>query len=94
VKQQLHHSALFGVAAGLLLSTAPAEAYIGPGAGLSLLGALWALIAAIAAAVMFIVLWPFRTMIKRRAAQKQAVTAPVLSSVSETPHGAPQAPTC
>jgi type VI protein secretion system component VasK len=55
-----------------LLYTASAEAYIGPGAGLSLLGALWALIAAVVAAVGFIALWPIRRARKRRLAQKQA----------------------
>lgn len=39
---------------------APAMAYVGPGAGLTLLGALWGLIAAVVMTVGFIVLWPFR----------------------------------
>lgn len=44
VNRQLHLSVMSLAAAGLLLYTAAAEAYIGPGAGLSLLGAFWALI--------------------------------------------------
>jgi membrane protein implicated in regulation of membrane protease activity len=59
---------------GLLLYTASAEAYIGPGAGLSLLGALWALVAAVVAALGFIVLWPIRQSRKRRLARQQAET--------------------
>ena len=46
--------------------TAPAMAYIGPGAGLSLLGALWGLLVAIGAALLFIIAWPFRRMLRRR----------------------------
>lgn len=44
----------------------PALAYIGPGAGLSLLGALWGLLAAIGAALLFVVSWPFRRMLRRK----------------------------
>lgn len=59
-----------------------ASAYVGPGAGLSLIGALWGLLAAVLAALAFIVLWPFRKMLKGRrdkaavAAQTQAVRSP------------------
>lgn len=47
-------------------AAAPAMAYIGPGAGLSLLGALWGLLAAIGAALLFIIVWPFRRMMRRK----------------------------
>ncbi|WP_292339309.1 hypothetical protein [Mesorhizobium sp.] len=47
-----------------------AFAYVGPGAGLGLLGALWALIAALATALSFIVAWPFRKALKRRRASR------------------------
>lgn len=90
-------------AAGLLLLyTAPADAYIGPGAGLSLLGALWALLGAVAAALAFLVLWPFRQAMKRRAAQKRAAMAgsPATAdrtaageTVPEARHATPEAPT-
>ncbi|WP_157019493.1 hypothetical protein [Mesorhizobium xinjiangense] len=46
-----------------------AFAYVGPGAGLSLLGALWALVAAIATALIFVLAWPIRRMMRRRRAQ-------------------------
>lgn len=49
----------------LTLPTA-AFAYVGPGAGLSLLGALWALIAAIGTAIAFVVVWPVRQFLRRR----------------------------
>lgn len=44
-----------------------AFAYVGPGAGLSLIGALWGLIVAIVAALGFIILWPMRRMRRQRA---------------------------
>ncbi|HMA14851.1 MAG TPA: hypothetical protein VKP12_08715 [Kiloniellaceae bacterium] len=53
-------------AAGLAFAAGPAFAYIGPGAGLSLLGALWGVIAAVAAAVLFLLLWPLRRMMRRK----------------------------
>jgi cell division protein FtsN len=50
----------------LALSPLAASAYVGPGAGLSLLGALWALIVAVAAAVIFLFAWPIRRMRRRK----------------------------
>ena len=80
MNRQLHLFVMSLAAAGLLLYTAAAEAYIGPGAGLSLLGALWALIAVVGAPVGFIVLWPIRQARNRRLARKQAATAATQSS--------------
>lgn len=45
-----------------------ASAYIGPGAGLSMLGAFWGLVVAVLAALSFLLLWPIRKMFKRKAA--------------------------
>ena len=66
-------------AASLVLALTASEAafaYVGPGAGLSLLGALWGLIAAIGAAVLFVILWPLRQARKRRQAKRVATHAP------------------
>src|SRR3546814_4739162 len=52
-------------AAGLAFGATPALAYIGPGAGLSLLGALWGVVAAVAAALLFLLLWPLRRLMRR-----------------------------
>lgn len=59
------------------LVAAPAAAYIGPGAGLSLVGALWAVIVAVGAALFFILAWPLRRMLRRRraAAEDQTLAA-------------------
>ena len=53
-------------AAALTIGIAlPAAAYIGPGAGLSLLGAFWGLLLAVGAALGFVILWPLRRMFRR-----------------------------
>jgi hypothetical protein len=55
----------------------PAAAYVGPGAGLSLLGAFWGLLLAVAAALGFVILWPLRRMFRRnRAKQPEHVGQP------------------
>lgn len=60
------------VAAAAVLAVAflarPAFAYVGPGAGLSLLGALWGVLSAIVLAFAFVVAWPLRQWLRRRRA--------------------------
>lgn len=65
---------LLAAAAALATLTLPglAAAYVGPGAGLSLLGALWALLIALGTALAFIVAWPLRKMLRRRRAERAA----------------------
>lgn len=60
----------------LLMAVLPtaALAYVGPGAGLGLLGALWALIAAIGTALVFVLAWPIRNMLRRRRADRAAAS--------------------
>lgn len=48
----------------------PAAAYVGPGAGLSLLGALWGLVIAVAVAVGFVIAWPVRRMLRARSSSR------------------------
>ena len=51
----------------LLLTVSPvALAYIGPGAGISVLGSLLGILGTIVVAIGAIVLWPIRKLIKRR----------------------------
>ena len=63
-------------AAALVAGAAlPAAAYIGPGAGLSLLGAFWGLLLAVVAALGFVILWPLRRFFRRERAQQTGQTA-------------------
>lgn len=52
-----------------------ALAYVGPGAGLSLLGALWGLLIAVGAALAFVIFWPLRQLRKRTRAKRAAAEA-------------------
>lgn len=55
----------------LLLVPVTASAYVGPGAGLSLLGALWALLVALATALVFVIAWPVRRMLRRKQGDRE-----------------------
>src|SRR5262245_47916349 len=48
----------------ILTMPATALAYVGPGAGVSLIGAFWALLLAVLTAVFFLVAWPVRRMLR------------------------------
>lgn len=59
----------------LLCLCASAQAYIGPGAGLSVLGSLWAVLVGIVVALFAILTWPVR-MLWRRLRGKRSVSRP------------------
>ena len=61
------------LALGLTVS-GPALAYIGPGAGITMLGALWGVIVAVVLALGAVLFWPIRALLRRR---KPAPTATV-----------------
>ena len=43
----------------------PALAYVGPGAGITMLGALWAVIVAVVLAFGAVLFWPFRMLLRK-----------------------------
>ena len=43
----------------------PAAAYIGPGAGITMLGALWGVIVAVALAIGAVLFWPIRLLLRK-----------------------------
>lgn len=49
----------------LIAAATPASAYIGPGAGITMLGALWGVIVAIALAVGAVLFYPIRVVLRR-----------------------------
>lgn len=56
---------LFGLVT-VFAAAPPAMAYVGPGAGLSVVGALVGVVMAVGAALVFVVGWPIRRMMRRR----------------------------
>lgn len=59
-------------------STSPALAYFGPGAGVTMMGALWAVLAAVFVALGTILFWPIRTYFRRRRKAAEAAASSVL----------------
>lgn len=61
----------------LLLASADAPAYIGPGAGISFLGSLWAVIVGIVLALVAVLAWPVRILWRKlRGKNKLPATPP------------------
>jgi type VI protein secretion system component VasK len=61
---------IIGAALILMLAPGLALAYVGPGAGISMLGALWGLIVGVVMAVGVILFWPIRIMLRKAKAKK------------------------
>jgi membrane protein implicated in regulation of membrane protease activity len=57
----------------LLAPISPAVAYIGPGAGISVLGSLLSILATIFVAIGAIIFWPLRKFMKRRKARRESL---------------------
>lgn len=49
----------------LLIISAPAYAYVGPGPGLSMLGSLWTLLVGILLAIFMVIYYPLRLLWKK-----------------------------
>lgn len=56
----------------LLAPVSSALAYIGPGAGISVLGSLLSILATIFVAIGAIIFWPLRKYMKRRKARRES----------------------
>lgn len=50
----------------LLLASAPAHAYVGPGSGVSALGAIFALVAGVFVSILGFVWYPVKRLLKKR----------------------------
>jgi uncharacterized membrane protein len=59
-----------------------AQAYFGPGAGVTMLGALWGVILALAFAVFAFLAWPIRALLRRRKKAATAGTASVTGAAA------------
>jgi hypothetical protein len=49
----------------LIVLATPAMAYIGPGAGITVLGALWSVVVAIVLGLGAVLMWPIRGLFRR-----------------------------
>ena len=74
----------------LALAAGPAQAYVGPGAGISVLGSLLGILATILVAIGAIVFWPVRKLVKRRKAAAAASQIPESSTESSAADSTPQ----
>ncbi len=59
----------------LVAAATPAVAYIGPGAGITMLGALWGVVVAVALALGAVLFWPIRALLRRRKRTAQPALA-------------------
>jgi len=59
----------------LLTPVSTALAYIGPGAGISVVGSLLTIFATFAVAIGAIIFWPVRKLMQRRKARRNAVAS-------------------
>lgn len=66
----------FAVFALFTLWSGAGFAYVGPGAGLTMLGALWAVFAAIGLTLAGLLFWPLRAIVRRRRAGQRKATPP------------------
>ncbi len=71
-----HSGKVFFVGAVAYVCVAmPAAAYVGPGAGITLIGALIGLVSAVFLAVFAILRWPIRRYLARRKAAREPAVA-------------------
>ena len=63
-RRALSPSGAITIAVGLLLLSRPAAAYLGPGSGLSAIGAVLAVFGAVAFAIVGLIWYPFKRLIQ------------------------------
>jgi predicted AlkP superfamily phosphohydrolase/phosphomutase len=82
---------LFLTALVVLLAPSPAHAYIGPGAGFALAGSVFAVFAAVCSAILMLLTWPVRLLLRavlgRRALAKSRVKRVVILGLDGLDHG-------
>jgi len=66
--------AALAIASVILLAATPAQAYVGPGAGLSMIGTLVALVSVLCLAVAGFVWYPLKRLLRRNAPAPAAST--------------------
>lgn len=69
----------------LALAAGPVQAYVGPGAGISVLGSLLGILATIVVAIGAILFWPLRKLMKRRKATTVAAETTESSPADNPP---------
>lgn len=68
--------------AAALVMSAPAFAYVGPGAGITMLAALWGVLVAILAAIAAVLYWPIKSVLRKRRKKKLAAQSDTSDAVS------------
>lgn len=69
----------------LLLISGSVFSYVGPGAGISVLGSLLGILVTIGVAILAIIMWPVRKLMKKRKAARAANTEdPVASDEADS----------
>jgi hypothetical protein len=63
---------LFVLLLSILLWSAQAQAYIGPGAGVGFLGSLWAWLVGVVVVLLAILIWPLRWLLRRMRAKRRS----------------------
>ena len=66
-------SRILTLAVGLLFIAGPAQAYIGPGVGAGLIATVMGILTAIALAIVAIVWYPIKRLLRRSASSSKAV---------------------
>lgn len=68
---------------GLSVMSQSSVAYIGPGAGLAMMGSLIGVVVALLLAVVGVIVLPIRMMMKKRSQKKEAATARPTGDVAD-----------